>query len=58
LLRQARDTAVRVNPRAGEILGERVYGTLSDIPEQVGLVDGFRPSWQAPDVARQAVAAG
>jgi predicted CoA-binding protein len=24
----------------------------------VGLVDVFRPSWQAPDIARQAVAAG
>ena len=28
------------------------------MPEQVGLVDVFRPSEQTPDIARQAVAAG
>jgi uncharacterized protein len=49
---------IPVNPNAGEILGEPVFRTLADIPEQVGLVDVFRPSWQAADVARQAVAAG
>lgn len=49
---------IPVNPHAEEILGERVYRTLSEVPEQVGLVDVFRPAWQAPDIARQAVAAG
>jgi len=28
------------------------------VPEQVGLVDVFRPSGQTADIARQAVAAG
>jgi predicted CoA-binding protein len=49
---------IPVNPHADEILGERVYRLLGDIPEQVGLVDVFRPSGQIPDIARQAVAAG
>ncbi len=49
---------IPVNPHADEILGERVYRTLADVPEQVGLVDVFRPSAQTPDIARQAVAAG
>ncbi|MGH8862096.1 MAG: CoA-binding protein [Jatrophihabitantaceae bacterium] len=49
---------VPVNPRGGEIVGEPVYRTLADVPEQVGLVDVFRPSAQTPDIARQAVAAG
>jgi uncharacterized protein len=49
---------IPVNPHADEIFGEPVYRTLADVPEQVGLVDVFRPPWQAPDVARQAVAAG
>jgi predicted CoA-binding protein len=49
---------IPVNPHADEILGERVYRTLADVPEQVGLVDLFRPSVQTPDFARQAVAAG
>jgi uncharacterized protein len=49
---------IPVNPRAGEILGEPAYRTLADVPEPVGLVDVFRPSEKAPDIARQAVAAG
>ena len=49
---------IPVNPSAEEILGEPVYRSLADVPEQVGLVDVFRPSEQTPDVARQAVAAG
>jgi predicted CoA-binding protein len=49
---------IPVNPHADEILGEPAYRTLADIPEQVGLVDVFRPSWQAADVTLQAVAAG
>jgi predicted CoA-binding protein len=49
---------IPVNPHADRILGEPVYRVLGDIPEQVGLVDVFRPSPQTPDVARQAVAAG
>ncbi|NMD56734.1 MULTISPECIES: CoA-binding protein [Tsukamurella] len=49
---------IPVNPHADEIIGERVYRSLADIPEQVGLVDVFRPSEQTPEIARQAVAAG
>ena len=49
---------IPVNPHAEKILGEQVYRTIGDVPEQVGLVDVFRPPWQAPDIARQAVAAG
>lgn len=49
---------VPVNPHADEILCGPVYRTLADVPEQVGLVDVFRPSAQTPDIARQAVAAG
>lgn len=49
---------IPVNPRADEILGEPAYRTLAEVPEQVGLVDVFRPSDLTPDIARQAVAAG
>jgi uncharacterized protein len=49
---------IPVNPRADEILGERVYRTIADIPERVGLVDVFRPSQQTAEFALQAVAAG
>ncbi|TWS21912.1 CoA-binding protein [Tsukamurella sputi] len=49
---------IPVNPHAEEILGQPVYRSLADVPEQVGLVDVFRPSEQTPEIARQAVAAG
>jgi len=49
---------IPVNPHAEQILGEQVYRTLGEIPEQVGLVDVFRPAEQTADIARQAVAAG
>jgi predicted CoA-binding protein len=49
---------VPVNPHEDRILGEPVYRTLADVPDGVGLVDVFRPSEQAADIARQAVAAG
>jgi uncharacterized protein len=49
---------IPVNLRGGTILGERAYPTLAEVTEPVGLVDVFRPSAQAGDVARQAVAAG
>ena len=49
---------VPVNPHADTILGEPAYRKLADVPGPVGRVDVFRPAGQAPDVARQAVAAG
>ena len=49
---------IPVNPRGGSIMGEKTYATLAEVPEQVGLVNVFRPSAQTPDIARQAVAAG
>ena len=43
-----------VNPRlAGqEILGEKVFARLQDIPEHIDIVDVFRRSEFLPDVAR------
>lgn len=49
---------IPINPHADEILGEKVYRTLAEVPDQVGLVDVFRPAEFTPDIARQAVAAG
>jgi predicted CoA-binding protein len=52
---------IPVNPHGGQILGEPVYATLADVVaagEPVDVVEVFRPSADAPDVARQAVAAG
>lgn len=49
---------IPVNPYATTIFDEPAYRLLADIPEQIRLVDVFRPSPEAPDVVRQAVAAG
>ena len=49
---------IPVNPHAHELLGERVYRRLADVPDDLGLVNVFRPSAQAADIVRQAVDAG
>jgi len=49
---------VPVNPHAATILGEHVYRTLADVPDQIELVDVFRPSAETPEIARQAVDVG
>jgi hypothetical protein len=49
---------IPVHPSANELLGEKVYRSLTDIPEPVDLVDVFRPADEAPGIAEQAVAIG
>lgn len=49
---------IPVNPRGGEILGEKVYERLEDIPEPIDVVDVFRPSEETPVVAGDAVKVG
>lgn len=46
---------IGVHPSADELLGERAYRTLADIPEPVDMVNVFRPSHEAADIALQAV---
>jgi predicted CoA-binding protein len=49
---------IPVNPRETEILGERSYASLAEIPEPVDVVDVFRAPDALPDIARDAVAIG
>jgi len=51
---------VPVNPKEREVLGEQVYASLLDIPEEihVDVVDVFRRAEHTPEVARDAVAIG
>lgn len=51
-------TVIPVNPNAEEILGQKVYKSLADIPVPVDIVDVFRPSDEAAGVAEQAAAIG
>jgi uncharacterized protein len=49
---------VPVNPRYPEILGERCYPSLADIPHPVDMVDVFRRTEDVLPIAQQAVAIG
>ena len=49
---------VPVRPAAGEILGERAYSRLSDIPFAVDAVDIFRKSSEAGAHVDEAVSLG
>ena len=49
---------IPVNPYADTLFGERAYRSLLDIPEKVDVVDVFRPSRDAAEIARQAAAIG
>ena len=49
---------IPVNPKEPEILGEKSYASLTEIPEPVDVVDVFRRPDAVPDIAREAVAIG
>ena len=49
---------IPVNPNADEILGEKCYASLSDIPEPVDIVNVFRRADQVVPVAEEAVKIG
>src|SRR6185295_5138101 len=49
---------VPVNPRETEILGERSYPSLLDVPEPVDIVDVFRRAEDTPGIADEAVTKG
>jgi predicted CoA-binding protein len=49
---------IPVNPNCDEVLGERAYARLEDIPEPVDVVDIFRRSEAAGAHVDQAIAIG
>ena len=49
---------IPVNPREPEILGERSYPSLLDIPERIDIVDVFRRAEDTPSIADDAVKIG
>src|SRR3989454_9902725 len=49
---------IPINPYAEPLFGERVYRSLLEVPDQIDLVDVFRPAADAPEIARQAVEVG
>jgi predicted CoA-binding protein len=57
-LMERRYHMIPVNPglAGGELLGQKVYGKLADIPEKVDMVDIFRASQHAVGIVQEALA--
>lgn len=55
-MQQAGYRIVPVNPQADEVLGEKSYASLKDIPEAVDIVNVFRRSEFLPDIAEEFLA--
>lgn len=49
---------VPVNPKESEVLGERSYAKLTDVPESIDIVNVFRLPNQVGAVVEQAIAKG
>jgi len=49
---------IPVNPACREVLGEKCYPTLADVPGEVEIVDVFRRSEFLPEIVEQAIAKG
>lgn len=49
---------VPVNPRETELLGEKSYASLSDVPFPIDVVDVFRAPGAVPEIAREAAQIG
>ena len=49
---------IPVNPNETEVLGEKAYARLEDVPETVDIVDVFRRSEVLPGIAGSAVKIG
>lgn len=49
---------IPVNPNASEIMGEKAYPSLSDIPEKVDVVQIFRKPEDVPPVVDEAIKIG
>src|SRR5712691_165540 len=57
-LQRAGYRVIPVNPRETQILGERSYPSLIDIPERIDIVDVFRRAEDTPGIADEAVTIG
>jgi predicted CoA-binding protein len=49
---------IPVNPNEKEVLGEKAYARMEDVPEPVDIVDVFRRAEEVPTVAASAIRIG
>lgn len=57
-LQRAGYKVIPVNPKEPEILGERAYPSLLDVPDKIDIVDVFRRAEDTPSIADDAVKIG
>jgi|CXWK01.1.fsa_nt_gi predicted CoA-binding protein len=51
-------TVIPVNPAYAEVLGQKCYPSLREVPQQVDIVDCFRRAEEIPAIVDEAVAIG
>ena len=49
---------IPVNPNISEVLGEKAYSRLEDVPEHIDIVDVFRRSEYVPEIVESAIRVG
>jgi predicted CoA-binding protein len=57
-LRRHGYTVIPVNPRETEILGQKSFKSLADVPERIDIVNVFRAPDALPGIAEEAVKVG
>lgn len=57
-LQQGGFRVIPVNPNEAEVLGERAYPALADVPEPIDIVNVFRRAEVTPPIADEAVKVG
>lgn len=57
-LQRAGYRIVPVNPAVKEVLGEKAYASVREVPEKVDVVDVFRKAEAVPEIVEDAIAAG
>jgi len=57
-MQQAGYRVIPVNPNETEVLGEKSYERLEDVPEKIDMVDVFRRSEHVPEIVESAIRIG
>jgi hypothetical protein len=57
-LQRAGYRIIPVNPKIAEVLGERSYASLDEVPEPVDIVDIFRRPEHVPEIVEAAIRKG
>jgi uncharacterized protein len=57
-LQRAGYRVIPVNPNESEVLGEKCYARLEDVPEKIDMVDIFRRPEYVPEIVESAIRVG